>query len=234
MRGAGCSYNDILDRDIDAKVERTANRPIPSGHVSTKAAFIWTIIQCFVGLAVLLCLPRLAQYIALASIPLVALYPLMKRITWWPQAWLGMTFSWASLVASASITASIGITEIILYFSFVFWVIGYDTIYALQDIEDDSIIGVKSTARRFGSRVRTAVIVLYSLCLMCLIAACVSANQWIGLAGVGIFGGHLLIQTLNLSSDMGDKALKVFVSNREAALLLIAGFGLGIVANTSF
>lgn len=161
MRGAGCTYNDIVDQDLDAQVERTALRPLPAGTVTTKQAWIWLFAQCGVGLIVLLCLPRLAQIISLCSIPLVAAYPFMKRITWWPQVWLGMTFNWAVLVAYAVKTETVSLPLIILYIGLIFWTIGYDTIYACQDIEDDMKIGVKSTARRFGKRVKLGVGLCY-------------------------------------------------------------------------
>ena len=155
MRGAGCTYNDIVDRDLDAKVERTAKRPIPAGTVSVKRARIWLFAQCFGGLLVLLTLPRFAQIVALCSIPLVAAYPFMKRITWWPQVWLGLTFNWAVLVAYAIKTGTLSPAVMILYIGLIFWTVGYDTIYACQDIEDDALIGVKSTARRFGKRIKS-------------------------------------------------------------------------------
>ena len=175
MRGAGCTYNDIVDQDLDAQVERTALRPLPAGTVTTKQAWIWLFIQCGIGLIVLLCLPRLAQIVSLFSIPLVAAYPFMKRITWWPQIWLGLTFNWAFLVAE-SIKISIYENDMKykpiwdpsfsdlsfgFYFGLVFWTIGYDTIYACQDSKDDAIIGIKSTARKFGKRVRLGVAVCY-------------------------------------------------------------------------
>ena len=163
MRGAGCTYNDIVDQDLDAQVERTALRPLPAGTVSTKQAWIWLFAQCAVGLVVLLCLPRLAQIISLCSIPLVAAYPFMKRITWWPQLWLGMTFNWAVLVAYAAKTGSVSLPLFILYAGLIFWTVGYDTIYACQDIEDDMKIGVKSTARRFGKRIKIWVTAFYGL-----------------------------------------------------------------------
>ncbi|MFC7291080.1 4-hydroxybenzoate octaprenyltransferase [Hirschia litorea] len=232
MRGAGCTYNDILDKDFDAKVDRTAGRPIPAGRVSVKQAWVWTLIQCLIGLAVLLTLPRFAQYIALGSIPFVAAYPLMKRITWWPQAWLGLTLNWAALVSIAAINNALTLPDFLLYFGFMFWTIGYDTIYALQDKEDDAMIGVKSTARRFGDKVKAAVFILYGLSIACIGAACLLANAPIGLVGVVIFGGHLMLQAIKTSPDQGDSALAVFKSNREAAFLLIAGFGLSALLLT--
>ena len=226
MRGAGCTYNDILDKDFDAKVDRTAGRPIPAGRVTVKQAWVWTIIQCLVGLSVLLVLPHNAKLISLLSIPLVAAYPLMKRITWWPQVWLGFTFNWATLVAIASINEHVRTPEFILYLGFVFWTIGYDTIYALQDKEDDAMIGVKSTARRFGDKVRPAMFILYGISIALITTACVMRQAPIGLIGIAIFGGHLILQALRTSPDMGDSALALFKSNREAALLLLVGFGL--------
>ncbi len=156
MRGAGCTYNDILDRDIDAAVARTRARPIPSGAVSLRAAFAWLTLQCLVGLAALLMFPPFAQIVALASIPLVGAYPLMKRITWWPQAWLGIVFSWGALVAGAATNWrwALPAESLLLYGGCIAWTIAYDTIYALQDREDDALIGVRSTARLFGARWR--------------------------------------------------------------------------------
>ena len=166
MRGAGCTYNDIVDQDLDAKVERTALRPIPAGTVSTKQAWMWLLAQCFIGLLVLLTLPRFAQIVALCSIPLVAAYPFMKRITWWPQVWLGLTFNWAVLVAYAIKTGTLNTEIFILHIGLVFWTVGYDTIYACQDMEDDALIGVKSTARRFGGYVVPATSICYFVFLM--------------------------------------------------------------------
>jgi len=165
MRGAGCTYNDILDRDIDAKVERTRLRPLPSGAVTLNAAWMWLVAQCLIGLIVLLTLPRLAQIVALIAIPLVALYPLMKRITWWPQAWLGIVFSWGALVGASAVAPLVGVPgeAIALYAGCICWTIGYDTIYALQDREDDALVGVRSTARLFAERWRVWTSVFYVL-----------------------------------------------------------------------
>ena len=141
MRGAGCVYNDIVDRDLDAQVERTRTRPLVSGVVSLKAAWVWLVTLCLMGLVVLLQLPLLAQIIALASLLPVAAYPYMKRITWWPQAWLGIVFSWAALVGWTAVTKQIQLPMILLYAGSIAWVIGYDTIYAMQDREDDALLG---------------------------------------------------------------------------------------------
>ena len=238
MRGAGCTYNDIVDQDLDAQVERTALRPLPAGTVTTRQAWLWLLAQCFVGLIVLLCLPRLAQMIALGSIPLVAAYPFMKRITWWPQIWLGLTFNWAVLVAYAAKTGTISLPVLILYAGLIFWTVGYDTIYACQDIEDDMKIGVKSTARRFGKRVKLGVGVCYVIALLLIITAWMFApigtpdllflTPWRGIsyyiAPVLFFALHLIWQVWRFHPLKPNTALNLFKSNLWAGLLLIFGF----------
>jgi 4-hydroxybenzoate polyprenyltransferase len=226
MRGAGCTYNDILDRDIDAKVARTALRPLPSGAVTLKQAWAWLLAQCAVGLAVLLALPDFAKLVALGSIPMVALYPLMKRITWWPQVWLGLTFNWGVLIAGAATQGAITQASAILYGALILWTLGYDTIYAIQDREDDALIGVKSTARRFGSQIRPAVTVIYSLCAALVALAGWFASGLIGAAATIPFALHLLQQVLRLDPDDGDLALSLFRANRDAGLLLFAGWAM--------
>ncbi|MEP7210507.1 MAG: 4-hydroxybenzoate octaprenyltransferase [Alphaproteobacteria bacterium] len=224
MRGAGCTYNDILDRKIDAQVTRTALRPLPAGAVSLKQAWAWLLIQCLVGLAVLLCLPRLAQYVSLGAIPLVALYPLMKRITWWPQVWLGLTFNWGTLVAAAAVRGHFTAPDFVLYAALIFWTLGYDTIYAIQDREDDALIGVKSTARRFGSQIRPAVAVIYGICSILAATAGWLARGWIIAAVTVPFALHLAQQAYRLAPEDGRRALMLFRANREAGLLLFAGW----------
>lgn len=224
MRGAGCTYNDILDRDIDAKVARTALRPLPSGAVSLKKAWVWLLIQCAIGLAVLLCLPDLAKLIALGAIPMVALYPLMKRITWWPQVWLGLTFNWGAIVAPAAIRGELTPADWLLYAGLVLWTLGYDTIYAIQDREDDALIGVRSTARRFGGKIRPAVSIIYLACAALCGAAGYEAGGWLGLGLVAPFALHLLFQALRLDPANGERALMLFRANREAGLLLLASW----------
>lgn len=183
MRGAGCTYNDILDRDIDAQVERTRLRPLPSGAVSVKSAWIWLLAQCLIGLVVLFTLPPLAQIVSLIAIPLVALYPLMKRITWWPQAWLGIVFSWGALVGGAAVSQqdTVPLEAIALYAGCICWTIGYDTVYALQDREDDALVGVRSTARLFADKWRIWTAVFYVLALA----------MWT--TGAAIAGGGLIV-----------------------------------------
>src|SRR4030088_3220627 len=163
MRGAGCTWNDITDRDLDARVERTRSRPIPSGQVSVPQAAAFLAIQALIGLAVLLQFNRFAIATGIASLVIIAVYPFMKRITWWPQTVLGLAFSWGALMGFAAMEARIGATALLLYAGSIAWVIGYDTIYAHQDAEDDALIGIKSTARLFGARPRRALIVFYGV-----------------------------------------------------------------------
>ncbi len=230
MRGAGCTYNDILDRDIDAKVARTALRPLPSGAVTLKQAWIWLLAQCAVGLGVLLCLPDFAKLVALGAIPMVALYPLMKRITWWPQVWLGLTFNWGVLVAAAATRGEITQADALLYGALVFWTLGYDTIYAIQDREDDALIGVKSTALRFGPNIKPAVTVIYLLCFALCAVAGYAAAGWAGAAATLLFALHLIQQAIRLDPADGARALALFRTNRDAGLLLFAGWAFIAVA----
>ena len=236
MRGAGCTYNDIIDRDLDAQVERTALRPLPAGSVSVKQAWIWLIVQCLIGAVVLAFFPRLAQIIALCSLGLVAAYPFMKRITYWPQAWLGLTFNWAVLVAYTAKTGEIAPALGILYLGLVFWTIGYDTIYACQDIEDDAMIGVMSTARRFGSRVKGGVAACYGVCIVLTAIALGFTPYRIDIALASVLGfflaapellvlpfaAHLFLQIIRLNPQDETRCLSLFKSNRMAAIYLIA------------
>lgn len=221
MRGAGCVYNDIVDRDLDAQVARTRSRPLPSGAVSLRAAWAWLVALCLIGLIVLLQLPRFAQIVALASLAPVAAYPFMKRITWWPQAWLGIVFSWGALVGWTAVLEAASIPLLLLYTGSIAWVIGYDTIYALQDIEDDALVGVKSTARRMGARVRQGVAAFYSLAL-----ALWAAAFWIvrpdplALAALIPIAVHLTWQAATLDPADGGNVLARFRSNRNAGLLM--------------
>jgi len=235
MRGAGCTYNDIIDRDLDAQVERTALRPLPAGSVTVKQAWVWLTLQCLVGLAVLAFFPRLAQIIALSSLALVAAYPFMKRVTYWPQAWLGLTFNWAVLVAYVAKTGQLGTPLFLLYAGLVFWTIGYDTIYACQDTEDDALIGVKSTARLFGSKTRFWLGTAYGLCSLLLAMAIYAATKTPFMVFTAIaFVGHLVWQMGNFKQsttlDCPDY-LGLFKSNRTAALLLILGLAIPSLAN---
>lgn len=223
MRSAGCVYNDIVDRDLDKAVERTRLRPLASGRVSLKAAWALLVAMSLIGLAVLVQLDRLAQGIALASLALVAAYPFMKRITWWPQAWLGLVFSWAALVAWPAVTGEIAAPGLLLYAGSVFWVIGYDTIYALQDKEDDALVGVKSSARALGRHAKAGVAVCYLIALGCWAAAFHLVRiEWFALLALLPMALHLGWQVAALRIDDGEDALAKFRSNRFAGLLMFA------------
>ena len=221
MRSAGCVYNDIVDRDLDSRVERTRLRPLASGRVSIGAAWALIAILCGFGLLVLLQLERLAASLALASIALVAAYPFMKRITWWPQAWLGLVFSWGALVGWPAVTGHFGLAPLLLWFGSIAWVIGYDTIYAVQDKEDDALVGVRSTARLFGPRAPLAITVFYALALILWGAAIWTVRpDWLALAALVPAAIHLACQALRVDPNDGDLALRLFRSNSFAGLLV--------------
>lgn len=223
MRGAGCVYNDIVDRDLDRQVARTRSRPLASGAVTLKAAWIWLVSLCLIGLVVLVQLNPLAATVALASLALVAAYPFMKRITWWPQAWLGLVFSWAALVGWAAVTRELPAPALLLYAGCIFWVIGYDTIYALQDVEDDALVGVRSSARRLGENVRLGVAAFYAIAVTLWGAALWQVRPdklvLVALAPAAI---HLLWQVGTLAPADGANALHRFRSNRFTGLLVFA------------
>jgi 4-hydroxybenzoate polyprenyltransferase len=224
MRGAGCTWNDITDRDLDARVERTRSRPIPAGQVSVPQAAAFLVLQALVGLAVLLQFNRFAIATGIASLLVVAVYPFMKRITWWPQIVLGLAFSWGALMGFAVTLGRIDATALLLYAGSIAWVIGYDTIYAHQDAEDDALIGIKSTALLFGVRTRFALMVFYGLAVVLIGAALVLAGaRWPAGFGLAAFAAHLVWQIRRF--EIGDPALclRLFKSNRDAGLLLFAG-----------
>jgi 4-hydroxybenzoate polyprenyltransferase len=224
MRGAGCVYNDIVDRDLDARVARTASRPLASGAVSVRAAWVWVGLLCAVGLVVLIQLRAVAQIVALASLALVALYPFMKRITWWPQLWLGLVFGWGALVGGVAVTGHVGAATAFLYAGTIAWIVGYDTLYALQDIEDDALAGVKSSARAMGRHVRGGVAACYALALAGWAAALWSVRpEALALAALVPAALHLGWQVVALRQDDGGAdALAKFRSNRTAGLLVFA------------
>jgi len=222
MRSAGCVYNDIVDRDLDRRVERTRLRPLASGRVSLHAAWALTIGLCLIGLLVLLALPLVAQIVALVSLVLVAAYPFMKRITWWPQAWLGLVFSWGALVSSAAVHSS-NVAALLLWAGSVAWVIGYDTLYAIQDIEDDALVGVKSSARRMGGNVRLGVAICYALALLGWGAAVWTVFPvWLALAPLLPAAIHLASQAWRADPSDGAGALALFRSNRWTGTLVFA------------
>ena len=265
MRAAGCAFNDIVDRDFDAQVARPALRPIPAGLISVKQAWAFVIGCSLISLLILLTLPVVAILLGVGSVALVAAYPFMKRITWWPQAWLGLTFNWGALMGFAaalplaaaalllpadilgefrpflwSVPSDSGhavalvwqayVPAVLLYLGGVFWTLGYDTIYALQDIDDDAMVGVKSSARRLASAVRPGVAVFYLISLILAALAGLSAGLgplfWLGLA---LYAAHLALQVVRLDRTDGALALNLFKSNREAGFILLAALALGSI-----
>ena len=253
MRAAGCAFNDIVDRDIDAKVARTALRPIPSGRISVKQALAFVIGCSLISLLILLTLNLTAILLGVASLALVAAYPFMKRITWWPQAWLGLTFNWGALMGFAAahvliaawpipLSATIGgvdvhplallmVPALLLYLALVFWTLGYDTIYALQDIEDDAMVGVKSSARRLGTNVQAGVGVFYGITVILTVAAGVSAGLGpLFYVALLPFAAHLIRQARDVRADDPALALRLFRSNRDAGFILLSAIILGAVS----
>jgi 4-hydroxybenzoate polyprenyltransferase len=221
MRSAGCVWNDIVDRDLDRQVERTRLRPLASGRVSIVGALALLALLCLIGLIVLLQLPPLAEIVALASLAPVAAYPFMKRITWWPQAWLGLVFSWAALVGWPAVRHELGATALLLYAGSIAWVVGYDTMYALQDREDDALVGVRSSALALGRHARAGIAGFYAIAL-----AFWGAALWRvrpdGLALVALvpMALHLAGQIVRLRPDDPEDALARFRSNRFAGLMM--------------
>jgi 4-hydroxybenzoate polyprenyltransferase len=221
MRGAGCTLNDIIDRDIDAKVARTRGRPIPSGAVGVTGAVIFLCALCLIGLLILLQLNRSAIWLGVASLLLVGAYPFMKRITWWPQAWLGLTFNWGALLGFAAQTGRIDLGDLMLYAGLVFWTLGYDTIYALQDKEDDALIGVKSTALLFGAKAGDWILGFYAAAFTLILAAGFTEHAGWPFAFIMLAAGaHFLWQVHRLKIDDPARCLRLFRSNREAGALI--------------
>jgi 4-hydroxybenzoate polyprenyltransferase len=230
MRGAGCTWNDITDRDLDAKVERTRSRPIPSGQVSVAQALVFLVVQALVGLVVLLQFNRFAVLTGLASLLIVAIYPFMKRITYWPQVVLGLAFSWGALMGFAATLGRIDATALFLYAGSIAWVIGYDTIYAHQDAEDDALIGIKSTARLFGARTRGALAIFYGLAVVLIgTALALAGAHWPAWIGLAAFAGQLVSQISRLRIEDAALCLRLFKSNRGAGLLLFVGLLIDVV-----
>ncbi len=221
MRSAGCVYNDIVDRDLDRRVERTRLRPLASGRASLRSAWVLIGILCLIGLIVLLQLNSMAALIALASVVPVAAYPFMKRITWWPQAWLGLVFSWGALVGWPAVTGRFEWPPLLLWFGSIAWVIGYDTLYAIQDIEDDALVGVKSSARRLGDKAPLGIAVFYLVALLLWGTAIWAVrSEWLALAALLPAALHLANQALRADPADGALALRLFRSNRTCGLLV--------------
>ena len=224
MRSAGCVYNDIVDRELDRRVERTRLRPLANRRVTVRAAWALAIGLCLIGLVVLFQLTRTAQIIALASLAPVAAYPYMKRITWWPQAWLGLVFSWAALVGWPAVTGAFALPALLLWLGSIFWVIGYDTLYAIQDIEDDALVGVKSSARALGDRARLGIGICYVVALAGWGAAIwLVRPQMLALAALAPAAVHLGWQVARADPADGALALTLFRSNRRCGLLVALG-----------
>ena len=232
MRSAGCVYNDIVDRDLDRQVERTRLRPLASRRVSVPSAWLLVGLLCLIGLVVLIQLKWTAALIALASLAPVAAYPFMKRITWWPQAWLGLVFSWGALVGWPAVTGSFALPPLLLWFGSIAWVVGYDTLYAIQDKEDDALVGVRSSARRLGRKAPLGVGLCYAIAVALWGAAIWQVRpDWLALAALLPAALHLLTQALRADPDDGELALELFRSNRTCgALVFLAMLVVGLSA----
>ena len=223
MRGAGCTWNDIVDRDIDGLVERTRSRPIPSGQVSVKQAAAFLVLQALVGLVVLLQFNGFAIATGIASLAIVAVYPFMKRITYWPQTVLGLAFSWGALMGWAAAFGRLDAPAYILYAGSIAWVIGYDTIYAHQDREDDALIGVKSTALLFRDNTKAMLTLFYALAVILIgIAGTLAGGGIVFALGLAAFAAHLAWQVWRLDINDPDLCLRIFKSDRDAGLILFA------------
>ncbi|GGD07964.1 4-hydroxybenzoate octaprenyltransferase [Aureimonas glaciei] len=228
MRGAGCTYNDLVDQTIDAKVARTRSRPLPSGRISRASARRFLVAQALVGLLVLLQFNTFAILLGMASLGVVAVYPFLKRVTDWPQLGLGFAFSWGALMGWAAVWGSLALAPVLLYAGSVLWTIGYDTIYAHQDKDDDALVGVRSTARLFGDKTRPALVVLYGAALACFALAYlttgpVTGPHWPAYLGLAIGAAHMLWQILMLDIDDPDQCLSLFKSNNLFGWILFFG-----------
>jgi 4-hydroxybenzoate polyprenyltransferase len=221
MRSAGCVYNDIVDRNLDIRVERTRLRPLASRRVSVRSAWGLIALLCLAGLVALLQLKWVAALVALASLAPVAAYPFMKRITWWPQAWLGIVFSWGALVGWPAVTGMLSWAAFLLWFGSIAWVVGYDTLYAIQDIEDDALVGVKSSARRLGDKAAVGVAIFYLIAVLLWGAAIWTVRpDWIALLALAPAAFHLANQALRADPRDGELALALFRSNRTCGVLV--------------
>ena len=235
MRGAGCTWNDFVDRDLDARVERTRSRPIPSGQVTVASAAAFLVLQALLGLAVLLQFNRFTVYVGLASLLVIAIYPFMKRITYWPQIVLGLAFSWGALMGWPATFARLDLPAVLLYGGAIAWVIGYDTIYAHQDRDDDALIGIKSTALLFRERTKPMLALFYALAVVLIALAGLAAGAGLIFAlGLLVFAAHLAWQIRRLDIDDPVNCLVVFKSNRDAGLILFAGSVLDAAAHHAF
>jgi 4-hydroxybenzoate polyprenyltransferase len=227
MRGAGCTWNDITDRDIDAAVARTRSRPLPSGQVTVRGALVWMVAQALAAAVILFTYNWLAVGLGVASLALVAIYPFAKRFTWWPQVFLGLAFNWGALLAWAAHAGEVPLAAVLLYLSGIAWTLYYDTIYAHQDREDDALIGVKSTARLFGDKTRSWLWAFFALTILLFGAAVILAHAEekrvlalvVALAGVWAMGWHIAFQLARLDLDDPASCLRTFRANRNAGLI---------------
>lgn len=231
MRGAGCTWNDITDRNIDGKVERTANRPIPSGQIGVRAALAWMCVQSLIALTILLTFPPMAVLLGIAALVPVAIYPFAKRFTWWPQVFLGLAFNWGALLAWTAHTGTLSLPAVVLYAAGIAWTLFYDTIYAHQDAEDDALIGVKSTARLFGDATPLWLryFMVATVCLLGVAAVLTTIDRSVlslvvALGGPWAMGWHLAWQQRSFDADDGPKLLHLFRSNRNAGLIPLPFF----------
>ncbi|ENN89017.1 4-hydroxybenzoate polyprenyl transferase [Rhizobium freirei PRF 81] len=230
MRGAGCAYNDLVDHEIDMSVARTRSRPLPSGRVTRLQAKVFITLQALVGLFVLLQFNWFAVILGLLSLGIVALYPFAKRFTDWPQFFLGLAFSWGALMGWAGIFGKLSLASIILYMAAILWTIGYDTIYAHQDKEDDELIGVRSTARLFGDQTRLWLVGLYgATLLLMLIAFALAGTSWLAYLGLLAAGGMFAYQIAVLDINDGEQCLALFKSNNRVGLIIFAGLFLSFL-----
>jgi 4-hydroxybenzoate polyprenyltransferase len=235
MRGAGCTWNDLVDRDIDARVERTRSRPIPSGQVTVKAAAAFLVLQALVGLLVLVQFNRFAIMVGIASLGVVAIYPFMKRFTYWPQIFLGLAFSWGALMGWAAARGALELPAFLLYAGSIAWVIHYDTIYAHQDREDDALAGLKSTALLFGARTRSMLALFSAMAVVLIAAAGFTAGAGPVFAlGLAAFAAHLAWQIARIDIDDQDSCLRMFRANRDAGLILFAALVLDAAVQRAF
>lgn len=232
MRGAGCTYNDIIDVKIDTQVERTRSRPLPSGQVTKRAAWVFLVAQALTGFVVLIQFNWFAIWLGIASLGIVAAYPFMKRITNWPQLVLGLAFSWGSLMGWAATFGALSLAPVLLYSATILWVIGYDTIYAHQDREDDALVGIGSTARLFGNRTKSALVILYTGMVLLMGAAFYAANahmiSYVGLLATAL---HLARQIHVLDIENPDQCLKLFKSNSLIGAMIFVTLLIGAIAN---
>lgn len=231
MRGAGCTYNDLVDFDIDMKVARTRSRPLPSGRVSRRQARIFMVVQALIGLVVLLQFNLFTIALGIGSLLIVAVYPFAKRFTDWPQFFLGLAFSWGALVGWAAVFGSLSAAPLWLYAGSVLWTIGYDTLYAHQDKEDDALIGVRSTARLFAEQTKLWLTVIYALAAVCIVlAAALAGSPWPVFAGLVLAGIMLARQIIVLDIDNPDQCLALFKSNNRVGWTVFASLCLGVIA----